>query len=168
MVGAAHDEDDDFLDLPPGSLADGETVGVEDSEALTDTELELGADEDVGLDTEALGGGPLDDELDDLDDEDSALFAAEGEPLDFMDELADEGEEGGWTDESEGAPLGEEEEFDDEPHAAEDDGGLEGIDDPSISALEHDGELPPLDDDGEGDFDDDSELSALILELDPH
>jgi hypothetical protein len=168
MAGDLHDEDDDFLDLPPGSLADGEAVGVDDSDALTDGELELGGDEEVGLDAETLGGGPLDDELDELEDEDSALVASESEPLDFMDELADEGDEGGWTDESDGAPLGDDEDFDDEPLVAEDDGGLEGIDDPTISALENDGELPPLDDDGEGDFEDDSELAALILELDPH
>jgi len=168
MIGHRHDDDDELLELPGGSLEDGGAIGVDDSDALIDLEIDAGA-EDVGLDTESLGGALLDDELEAaLDAEPEEGLAIDDIPLDLDDDLDEAGEDERWTDESEGSSFGFDDEIEDDPLAEVDDGGLEGVDDPLIAALENDGELPALDGEDDAELDDDSELAALVLELDPH
>jgi hypothetical protein len=176
MSTPRHDDDELLLELPDegehSSLRDGgddgEAVGVEDSEAVTDAELDgEGGSEDVGLDTEALGAASFDDDLDGALDESDVDSATDDTPLDLGEDLDEDGDEERWTDDSEGGSLGFDDEIDDTPLDDDDDGGLEGVDDPLIAALENDGELPDLD--GEDDDEDDpmdDELDALVLELD--
>ncbi len=165
----AHVEDDEADDdLPPGprakdagSDASGadEPLGVDDAEALVSADIADGPEE-VGLDTEAgLGRDGQDYGL--LDDEPEGE-ADENEPLEgFEPELdADDEDEGGWTDDSEGSnePVDTDAIADDET-PLEDDGGLEGVDDPMLEGLSD--ELPPLLPDGASDEESDTLVEDL-------
>jgi hypothetical protein len=157
-VGRPESElDEDLPELPEGSLADDEEVGVADAEELLLQELEVGS-EDVGLDTETAGPeafGALA-----IDDQE----AAEDDPLDDstleVDADIESGEEErGWLEESDGAAPGDWDDAlpDELGDEGGDDGGEEGVDDPLLDGLP---ELPSRgrghedEDDAEG-FEDD-------------
>lgn len=127
--------DDDFVELPEGSLADDEEVGVDDAEELMFQELDLGS-EDVGLDTETAGGadafgGMLIDE-DETDDDplDDSTLQVEAD-------IDTDEEEHGWLEESDGEPSGEWDDTlpDELGEEGGDDGGEEGVDDPLLDGL---------------------------------
>jgi hypothetical protein len=151
--------DDDLIELPEGTLADDDEVGVDDTEELLFQELALDGSEDVGLDAESAGGaeafgGTLIDEDETEDDplDDSTL------PVDADIETDDE--EQGWLEESDGEAQGEWDDTlpDELGEEGGDDGGEEGVDDPLLDGLpEEDGQRArgvEDEDDAEG-FEDD-------------
>jgi hypothetical protein len=153
-------DDEDFPLEPEGDEGEAsegakavEPVGVEDSDELSAGEIEDGP-EQVGLDTETLAG------RDALDL--STLVDGEGEahgegladqPLEGFDADLDlQGDEDGWTQDSEASgDVWDDATLGDEELPADDDGGLEGVDDPLLDGLPD--ELPPLEDDDDEDGD---------------
>ncbi len=148
--------DDDLLELPEGSLADDQEVGVADAEELLLQELELGS-EDVGLDADTAGadvfGALAIDEQDDAEDD-----PLDDSTLEIDADIDGADDEHGWLEESDGAAAGEwDDALPDELGDEGDDGGEEGVDDPLLDGLP---ELPSRgrghddEDDAEG-FEDD-------------
>jgi hypothetical protein len=134
---ATDDDDDDALQelsdaMPALSDDDGEQeeLGIDEQEDLSAAEIDDGPEE-VGLDVETLDtpGAELD-----LDGDDEESYALDDAAIDLEGELDDGIDEDGWTDESEGAGSSWDDEplEDDEDAPHDDDGGLEGIEDPSL------------------------------------
>jgi hypothetical protein len=118
---------------------DDEEVGVDDAEELMFQELDLGS-EDVGLDTESVGGadvfGAL--QVDDGDeDEDDPLDDA---TLQVDTDIDIDEDEHGWLEESGGSVDGEWDDAlpDELGESGGDDGGEEGVDDPLLDGLPED------------------------------
>jgi hypothetical protein len=157
------EEDDDLLDEPGDAGGDDEEVGVADADELL--LHDLGDEpEDVGLDTEALGGAELGASLDADDADEGQAGLLDDAPLEVESEIDADGEEHGWTEDSEGASEGWDEEL--PPELAEDggggDAGEEGVDDPLLDGLPEEG-LPDLhgaDDEG----DDDAWADEVVLD----
>jgi hypothetical protein len=168
------DEDDDLLaelDEELDEIAKGdieapvgasEELGLEDADPLADEIDE--APEEVGLDVETLDGAAGGEEaFDDDEDEPSALDDSKLElDNDFDDEEEDED---GWTAESEGsAGSWDEDLLDDSEDEPADDGGLEGVEDPTLDDFvdeEPDGSFPI---DGD-DLNADEDLERVELDL---
>lgn len=126
--------DDDLLELPEGSLADDDEVGVDDAEELLLQELDLGS-EDVGLDAEtggadAFGGMVIDEDESDDDPLDDSTLPVEAD-------IDTDEDEQGWLEESDGEPQGEWDDAlpDELGEEGGDDGGEEGVDDPLLDGL---------------------------------
>jgi hypothetical protein len=161
------DLEDDDLDLPEGDAPDDDgAVGVDDADELLLHDVR-DEPEDVGLDTESLGGADAlaAQLLDVLDDETSAL--TDDAPLEIDADIDAEGDEHGWTDDSEGAEGEPWEEglTDDLGDELGDDGGEEGVDDPLLDGLPDDLSRPREDgeDDEEGVID--GSLDDLVREI---
>jgi hypothetical protein len=135
------DEDDvlpelDELDseLPGELTGETEEVGIDDGQEIGAGEID-DAPEDVGLDVETLGG--LDDGDESFLDEGEEPSARDDSTLSLDDDLDEEEDEDGWTNESEGtgAAFDEELEDDDDEASPADDGGLEGMEDPTLDDI---------------------------------
>ncbi|MDB4986370.1 MAG: hypothetical protein JWN04_1548 [Myxococcaceae bacterium] len=165
MVKDIEDEDDELLELSDlAELSDdghgnAEEIGLDDGEELGAGEIDE-APEDVGLDVETLGGMEAGEESFLDEDEPSTLDNA---PLELDDDLEDEEDEDGWTVESEGTGAAFDEELADDEPEPEDDGGLEGIDDPSLDDFAEEGETS-LSIEGD-DLSADEELERVELDL---
>lgn len=124
------DEEDDLLpELSDELGADDGALGLEDEDTLGEIE---DAPEEVGLDVETLEGEvTLDGALDDEDDD--APSVLDDDLLELEGELDGDEDEDGWAAESEGSPGAFEDDLlDSDDEELEDDGGLEGVDDPTL------------------------------------
>lgn len=146
-MGTLDEEEHELDDMDDDPMDEVESLGVDDGDALASMDLRDDS-EDVGLDTEV---GLLRD-LGDLSslidgDDESDGDPLENDPLDgFEGELDDGADEGGWTEDSEGAgDAWEGEALADDEEAHEDDGGLEGVEDSLLDDWVAD--LPALSDD---------------------
>jgi hypothetical protein len=151
-------DDDDLIDLPPEIEGDDEQLGVEDAEELMLQDLGS-EDEEVGLDTETLGSeAGLGIELD-MTEGESLLDET---PLEIEADIDAEGEEHGWTEETEGTDEPWDDMLPDDLDDGDDgdDGGEEGVEDPLLDGWPEDlprGAIDDEDDDEEGFEDDDLE-----------
>lgn len=153
-------DDDEVAGLPASDGDAASETGVEPFEAELDSDEEEG-DEDVGLDTEAGIDEPLESDLDLRREEGVSLLhdSEAAEELETDDDEIGEGDEYGYTDDSE--PLHDEGMYDgaisiaDEGSALED-RGEEGFGDDGLSGELDLEALPPLDSDTgeEGELDD--------------
>lgn len=159
MIKGIDEEEDELPELSDLDAA-AEELGLDDGDLSSD-EIEE-APEDVGLDVETMGG---------IEDGDESFLEEDGEPsalddatLDFEGDLDDEEDEDGWTVESEGTGAAFDEELaDDDEDSSADDGGLEGVEDPSIDDIEEEGQSSfPIE--GE-DLNSDEELERVELDL---
>jgi hypothetical protein len=164
-IGKTAEEDEELLDLPHADGGDDEEVGVADADELLFNDLG-DEPEDVGLDTEALGGAELGASLDQDEDDEAQAGLLDDTTIDVDAELDTGGEEQGWTEDSEGASDG----WDDEQlqEQAEDgigdDAGEEGVDDPLLDGLPEEGlsELADEEDDDEDEDDAWADEVALV------
>ena len=165
---SSEDLEHDDLDLPEGDEPEDDgSVGVDDAEELLLSDLR-DEPEEVGLDTEATGSADaLSTQLLDLDEEaDDPL--ADDTPLELEADIDAEGEEHGWTHDSEGAgnegwdEASEGFDFDEE---VPEDGGEEGVDDPLLDGLPEEVPRAPesAEDDQEGVID--GSLDDLVREI---
>jgi hypothetical protein len=156
------EDDDDLLDLPRGDGAEEEEIGVADSEELLFNDL-ADEPEDVGLDTDPLGGGELAFGLVD-DEEETQAGLLEDVPLELDAEIDAGEEEHGWTEDNESAGESWDDELPDElaDEARDEDAGEEGVDDPLLDGLPE--ERPTDGAQGEAD-DDEAEDDAWADEL---
>lgn len=126
------EEDEDELPELTDELGDDEQLGIDQDDTFGADEIDDGPEE-VGLDVETLEGGELDSALDEDDDESPSLLD-EG-PLDLGVDDDDGVDEDGWTEESEGSGSAFDEDdqlLEEEEEGLEDDGGLEGVEDPTL------------------------------------
>jgi hypothetical protein len=141
------DDDEDELEDMEDSMQESESLGVDDADALVSLDL-LDDSEEVGLDTEVGLVRDLGDVSSFIDaDDESDGDPLENDPLDGFDgELDDDADEHGWTQDSEGAgDAWEGETLEDDEESHEDDGGVEGVDDPLLEDWVAD--LPALSED---------------------
>jgi hypothetical protein len=159
----AEEEDEELLDLPHADGGDDEEVGVADADELLFNDL--GDDpEDVGLDTEALGGAELGASLDQDEDDEAQAGLLDDTTIDVDPELDTGGEEQGWTEDSEGASEGWDDELPQEQSedGIDDDAGEEGVDDPLLDGLPEEG-LPELADEEDDEDEDDAWADEVAL-----
>lgn|GEM_PF-4082943 len=163
LEGADHDE-------PEETQREGEElVGTPDAEELVLADIG-GGPEEIGLDAETYaderGDQALSAELLDADDGEEgegARWALDEKSLEFEEDLGLDEEEERWTEDSEGMGSALEDSFDlDDEDGVSDDGGLEGVEDPSMDGLaldedEDDEVVLPLRDEEDEDEDEDDE-----------
>lgn len=166
-IGKTADEDDDLLDLPRADGLDDEEVGVADADELLFNDLG-DEPEDVGLDTEALGGGELGASLDEEGDEEEAGLLDDA-PLEVDPEIDAGDEEQGWTEDSEGMSEPWEDALpqDLSEDGNTDDAGEEGVDDPLLDGLPEEGPPDLADEEREDDEDDDTWADEISLACGP-
>jgi hypothetical protein len=160
--------DDDLLELPQGSLADDDEVGVEDAEELLFQELDLGGEE-IGLDTETGAsadtfGSMIVDDVDDGEDD-----PLDDSTLQIDADIDGDEDEQGWLEESDGAVDGEWDDAlpDELGEEGGDDGGEEGVDDPLLDGLPDDPQRArkPHDDEDDAEGFEDDGLDDFAREL---
>lgn len=165
-MGKVIADDDELPELSDSLDGDEETLGLEDGDELGLGEIEEGPEE-IGLDVETLAG---DAGLEDgFDDDEDAVGALDDAPLELDDELDEEGDEGGWTEESEGSGASWDDDALDgeEDGDADDDGGLEGVEDPLLDDFVEEGETRiSIDGDDDDELEEDHELERIELDLD--
>jgi len=166
-IGKTAEDDDDLLDLPGADGLEDEELGVADADELLFNDL-ADEPEDVGLDTEALGGGDLAAGLD-QDDEEEEGGLLDDAPLDVDAEIDAGEEEQGWTDDSEGGSEGWDDELLQDPsgEGIGDDAGEEGVDDPLLDGLPEEGGVPAVTADEEDADTDDAWAEEISLACAP-
>jgi hypothetical protein len=165
---SSDDLEDDDLDLPQDeALDDDGAVGVDDADELLLQDLR-DEPEDVGLDTESVGGGDaLATQLLDLQD-DETDDPSDDAPLEIDADIDAEGDEHGWTEDSEGGAENEpwdEGLTDDLDDGLAADGGEEGVDDPLLDGLPDDLPRRPDEDADDEEGVADGSLDDLVREI---